>query len=135
MVRHAQTAVAKDSINLGQVRGLHDFDAWREAISGCGVALCSGIPVMQAYYVGLGRNTAYRRKNVYNTGMEFLAHGMATKVSPIHPMTRVSFFDAFGIPPRLQVELETHYDTLNHTYVPSHAPNCSGVCGYGDLPY
>lgn len=130
MVRSMPMSFAKDSINLGVVTNQAEYDAWRGAISGCGLALTRGVPMAQAYYESLGLGTERRRTTVYTTGMEFLAHGMETGTAAIHPRTRVSVALAFGIPPDLQVAIEKHYYALDcRTYQPTLSPNDHGVCG------
>jgi hypothetical protein len=135
MVRHVQTATAKDAINLGVVQTANDYNTWRSAIAGCGLALTSGIPIMQAYYLGLGSGVGFKRRDVYSTGMEFLAHGMETRCSEVHDRTRVSFALAFGVSPALQVELEKHYASVDHSFNLQSIPVTNGVTGNFSLPY
>jgi hypothetical protein len=135
MVRHAHTAIAKDAINLGVVRCESDYTKWRAAIAGCGLALTSGIPIMQSYYLGLASGSATTRNEVFTTGMEFLARGMESKTAVVHEMTRVSFYDAFGISPALQVELENHYESIPYHYAPTTIASVTGVTGNASLPF
>ena len=53
LVRNEAVARVKDCLNLKPMRNEREFDEWRAAIAACGLALCSGIPVMQDFYACL----------------------------------------------------------------------------------
>jgi hypothetical protein len=94
------------------------------------MSLAGDIPVFGAYYDALIRGTSAtdmvvqntnktrRRKKVMEltTGMQFLAIGMRNVRSQPSPETRVSFYEAFGWPPDMQVALEQEYDALTLTW-------------------
>jgi len=106
MVRDVRTAMVKDSITILPIRNQADFDAYRGATMGCGLALTSGIPIAQAWYLAIGRGTGSTRSVSYNCGADYLAHGMDDKISVIHEQTRSSFDLAFDCPPDLQLAIE-----------------------------
>jgi hypothetical protein len=136
MVRCMPTSLAKDAINLGEVNDQVGYDNWRAAIAGCGLALTRGIPIAQAYYQCLGRGTRFEKPRVYSCGMHFLAHGMEVGVDEIHPNTRVSICNAFGIAPDMQRHLESHYESLDVTKWRSDATNsATGTVGCGNTPW
>jgi hypothetical protein len=119
MVRNFDVAREKDSLCL---LPLHDDKAmrkWLYAVGECGLALCSGIPVMQSMYECYMRNGV--PSNMGNsvqmqTGAKMLAKGLHSKRQPVHPDSRVSFFSAWGYTPDEQVALESYYDQLSLVY-------------------
>jgi len=132
MVRTMPMCFAKDTINLKQMVNGKQYDEWRNAISGCGIALTYGIPMAQSFYQSLGRGTKMTKTAVYETGMDFLAHGMRATTTDIHPLSRVSVWKAFGISPDAQVEMERSFaniDVRNPTYDIDH--HSFGVVGVG----
>jgi len=135
MVRNCQMAMGKDSINLGLGNTREAYDSWRGAIAGCGLALTAGIPVQQAWYSMIGRGTSCKRTTTLTTGMDYLARGMEASDIAIHPKTRVSFFEAFGVPPDLQVILEKRYDSIRMCYNPDIVACTTGVVGITSYAY
>lgn len=85
------------------------------AIGQCGLALCGGLPVLQAYYTAVqrgqhpGKGVDYK---FYQSGFYQLSKGLVPKQSVVTDTARVSFYNAFGIPPDLQIELERYYDSM-----------------------
>jgi hypothetical protein len=123
MVRAIDAARAKDCTNLHSLidqRAM--FNKWRGDVAGCGLALCAGIPVMQEFYLALARGTTVTRNTTLSSGMDFLARGLQTRVSPITDTARISFFLAFGLDSAYQRALEAAYQTTTvGYYVPSQA--------------
>lgn len=112
MVRNVNTAREKDSISLLKIDNCSAMSKWLGAVGECGLALCSGVPIMQEMYSAYMRHgTKGKVKNalVMQTGAAMMARGMAAKRSPISAETRVSFFLAFGFTPDEQVALEEYY--------------------------
>lgn len=87
------------------------------ALGKCGLALASGIPVVQSYYMALMRGRegrkAYSGSRLEDTGMWQLSRGMVARVREISPWARASFCAAFGIPPDAQVDIERQLDALD----------------------
>jgi hypothetical protein len=54
---------------------------------------------MPAFYHFLGRGSSYKRAQEYETGMDYLAHGMSYHGRAVTPRSRLSFFKAFGLTP------------------------------------
>lgn len=112
MVRDLDVSRVKDAINLKPMPTKESHDVWRSQIAGCGLALTSGIPVMQEFYLALARGVDPTRSGDYVTGMDFLAHGLVARVHTPTDTARISFFSAFGITPDEQLQLERHYRGL-----------------------
>jgi len=128
MVRAMPMSFAKDSINLDP---RVDFDTWRTNIGTCGLALTAGIPMAQAYYSSMLGSLPMKRELNYTTGMEFLAHGMESRVLPIHPLTRVSVYNAFGILPDRQRCIEKYFLEMTYSKEQVLTWSDSGVIGVG----
>jgi len=79
------------------------------SVGECGLSLCGGLPVLQAFYLAMLRNGRGKRLGKHpalESGFARLATGMSRKVGLIHPQTRYSFWLAFGITPDVQAAVE-----------------------------
>lgn len=115
MVRNFDTAREKDSLCLLPINGGKPLAKWLYAIGECGLALCSGIPVMQEMYKCYMRNGMSSKMGEsvqMQSGMRMLAAGLSAKESPVEADTRVSFFEAWGYTPDEQLCLEAYYRNL-----------------------
>lgn len=106
MVRDPRTAMSKDCVSLLRWGNETEFNAWRNAISECGLHLTSGVPIWEKWYQKLWAPLpkAYAVEAIYESGMGFLARGV--KKAVITEATRYSFYLAFGILPDDQIALE-----------------------------
>lgn len=119
MVRNFDTAREKDSLCLLPLNDAKAMKKWLYAVGECGLALCSGIPVMQSMYECYMRNGV--ASNMGNSvqmqsGARMLAVGLASKSREILPDSRVSFFGAWGYTPDEQIALEEYYSTLTFSF-------------------
>lgn len=119
MVRDLDASRVKDATNLQRVTTRADFDEWRSAVAGCGLALTSGVPVMQEFYLALTRGVRPLHHQVFECGRDFLALGMLSRVRPVQDCARVSFFLAFGVTPQHQMAMEEYYRTLQPVFTVS----------------
>jgi len=115
MVRNFDTAREKDSLCLLPLDGERAMAKWLYAVGECGLALCAGVPVLQAMYQCYMRNGV--PSNMANSvqmqcGARFLAIGLSSKARPIIADSRVGFWEAWGYTPDEQVALEEYYDNL-----------------------
>jgi len=91
---------------------------WANSVSKGGIAIASGIPVLQEFYramsmhhhPGLRNNKALR--DFKTTGLYWDSLGMKSNYEPIHTTTRVSFFNAFGVTPDKQLVIEDYFRSL-----------------------
>lgn len=103
MVRNPDTARRKDVLFIHPVNNSKDWDKARGSIADCGLALCCGIPVMQAFYQHLGQGLNLSAvKRAEDSGMGRLAHGLRAAVVPITVDARLSYWKAFGVTPHAQ---------------------------------
>ncbi len=102
MIRDPRMCLTKDATVLSSVDMNVDY---LSQIGYCGLALCSGIPIMQDYYALLGSKevTSDRIKGM---GFWWLSRGLESRSLPVSEKTRVSFYDAFDILPDMQIHLE-----------------------------
>jgi hypothetical protein len=118
MVRNLEDAIARDVLTVKPVDNEGMYDALRAAKANCGLALCYGIPVMQAFYLMLGRGAKpgkYKVELEYS-GMQQLARGLEAKVELVTDEARASFARAFGITPDRQRAIECSYDSMEPSY-------------------
>jgi hypothetical protein len=112
MVRGLQ-ALSKD---LVCVKGPSELLPWVKAVGECGLALTDGIPIFPELYHYLVRIGTHSRihlhKQYTGAGMYRLSRGMQYEQRPITDAARLSFFDAFGITPDMQIGLEEMYRRL-----------------------
>jgi len=112
MVRNFSSAREKDSMCLLNLRCESDWRKWMGAVGECGLALCSGVPVFQAYYQYMANHGLQSKMNeavVMQSGMLHMSFGLESKVSPVLDSTRYSFYKAFDITPDEQLALEKYY--------------------------
>lgn len=111
MVRNLEVAVSKDLITFKALSNERDYNYLRAAIADCGMSLCRGLPIMEAFYEALGRGVVRRRWKpaTLETGMQYMAHGMDRANCKITPEGRCSFYYAFGITPDEQEAIEEYY--------------------------
>jgi len=121
MVRNARTSLSKDAVCLLQLESNESFATWLDAVGQCGIALAGDMPVVGAYYQGMIRNAnqlTHRRNGVAryaleDSGMFRLAQGLHHKYKQPTDDARVSFYNAFGILPDVQLAMERYYMQFN----------------------
>ena len=121
MVRTPSVALEKDAFAIQSFQSRSHYDKYWNVVGQGGLALCSGIPVMQDFYQYLRRgreNCKSRMSNAlcFETGMMMLARGMDVKVDKIFDSTRYSFYLAFGITPDMQVAMEKVLSQHSHDF-------------------
>jgi phenylalanyl-tRNA synthetase alpha subunit len=139
MVRNIPTVLHKDVLSIIPLTSEKLARKWMYAVGDCGLALCTGIPILQEFYSALKRNGLESNiaknpamdmysKNIYRKNME-------SKWRPVEDMTRIDVMDAWGILPDEQVaheeylrnwtfefgvrSVESHeeYETIQTTYL------------------
>lgn len=105
MVRNYPTALAKDHTCTSE----RDLRKWLRAVGECGLSLTGGIPIYQEVYTKMvlaGTPSKMSLSPSFESGFSRLAVGMRRKYQPVHYLTRVSFWEAFGVDPQEQVAIE-----------------------------
>jgi hypothetical protein len=115
MVREVDNAREKDSISITKLHTPRMLKQWLYAVGECGLALCSGVPILQSMYMCYMRNGIKSKMDsaVYmECGSRNLSVGMVSKESTIIPETRASFYSAFDYTAEEQMDLERYYSRL-----------------------
>lgn len=118
MVRNPHISLAKDSYSIVPWNNTKSARKWASAVGQCGLALTSGIPLVQNYYAALLRNSNIEAGGVmestaFASGFYLLAkRSLGRGFVATSEESRYSFYRAFGISPDAQVALEAHYDSL-----------------------
>jgi len=111
MVRNPLKSMAKDTMSL-HTNSLHHYRKWLYQVAECGLALSSGVPVMQSFYNRI-RTLGIRNDKTltYKTGLYYLSQGMKYEHAEVDDRSRLSFWRAFGITPDSQTLLEEYITT------------------------
>lgn len=117
MVRSICKSLSKDATSLIP---LHNSIGrqWMAAVGLGGIALGSGIPIVQEYYSCLLRNShgaKALRDPTLERGIAYTAQGMSGHYEDVSPETRLSFYLAFGVTPGEQIACEEYYRQLELT--------------------
>lgn len=104
--------------------GFHKLGDWvyylshLHAVASCGMAVASGVPILQSLYswglrVGL-KSKINHSDELRQTGLwrQAMAQGGWRRAQPVAHSTRASFHRAFGITPAMQVAIELELDRM-----------------------
>lgn len=106
MVRKVSASISKDSISIKPLDSPKVFRRWMKAVGEGGLSLTGGIPIVQDIYKRydeIGGNVKPLDDPTMETGLRMLGQGMKRRYQSVDPMTRVSFWRAFGIPSSKQL--------------------------------
>jgi len=95
------------------------YDVLRYSKAQCGLSIATGIPVLQNFYSMLQRgcpSTTKVDRDRSQSGMKFMAARLEPRTRAVSDRSRLSFYDAFGIPAWEQVLLEREYDKLEPSF-------------------
>jgi hypothetical protein len=116
MVRDHNKSREKDSIALLDISTEGAYGKWMSAVGECGLALNSGIPVLQSMYVAFNRHGKpgkVANSMQMQSGAMFLRRGLVAKYQKVQDVARVSYYKAFDVTPDEQIALEEYYNDLN----------------------
>lgn len=122
MVRKVPESIAKDSMSIKPLDNPKVFRRWMSSVGKAGLALAGGIPIVQEVYhkfdeVGDGSEPLFGDPTM-ETGLMIKGRGMKREYSTVHPLTRVSFWRAFGIPVMRQIALEDQVRAIDPDCIP-----------------
>jgi len=109
MMRNYSTSLSKDGLSFLDLNTEPAVRRYMKAVGDGGLALTSGMPIMQEYYSAFIRNgmTSNMKLSVgWDTGFYRMGTGMEAKWVEVHPRTRASFYLAFGVTPQEQLSRE-----------------------------
>jgi len=115
MIRHPKWGIAKDTMCVHAWDSPDMFSGWLNAVGEGGMAMSGGIPVFQEFYSCYLRSGKFH-KSVHDGqswGVRQLSKGMGLRYSPVTPLTRASFYWAFGVTPDEQLVLEDFYRSVD----------------------
>lgn len=115
MVRNFNSSREKDSMCLLKVTCEADIRKWMGAIGECGLALTSGVPVMQEfykYYIRNGWKSNMKNALAMQSGFAMLSTRLESREETVQEASRVSFMEAFGVTPDEQIAMENYYSSL-----------------------
>jgi len=118
-IRECAKAISKDSISLVNFNKEANMRGWLHTVGMGGLALNSGVPVLQAFYCMYIRNGEAHcvfDHATFDTGTQRLTAGMSSHAVAVSPESRYSFWRATGIEPDAQVALEEYYANLSINY-------------------
>lgn len=113
MVRNVIASLSKDAVSKKPLDNPKIFEKWAAAVGAGGLSCTGGIPIHQSYYEVFVRSSngakplvgdPLQRSNRYKT------RGMERTKQDILPVTRCSYWLAFGIDPDSQIAIEKYYD-------------------------
>jgi hypothetical protein len=121
MVRNVDKAREKDSMSIIPLSSAKAAKKWIYAVGECGLALCSGVPIMQSMYqcfVREGVASKMGESVAMQSGARMLSVGLESKVAKVTDEARDSVFAAWGYTPDEQIAIEEWYDQLTFDFVP-----------------
>ena len=119
MVRKVADSIAKDSISIKPLDSPKVYKRWMKAVGEGGLALTGQIPIVQELYkryYDIGGDAKPLEDPTMETGAKQLGKGMKRSYGDIHPLTRVSFWRAFGISVAAQECYEAHIRDIKMCY-------------------
>lgn len=118
-VRNLNSSREKDSMCLIPLEDEATTRKWMYAVGECGLALCSGVPVMQEFYKAFMRNgtpSNFKNAPYFQSSLTYNGKGMEAKEESITDACRASYFMAWGVTPDEQVALEDYYKNWKFEY-------------------
>lgn len=125
MVRHPSRGLAKDAMSTIDVSNPGAFYKYLWARGTCGIACTGGIPVYQNLYdlyIRSGVPGNVQERYDFRSGLFFASRRMSLTRQSVHPMTRVSFWEAFGYTPDEQIQCEEWFDSQGRLRFSTPAP-------------
>jgi hypothetical protein len=117
MCRHPKTVLMKDIMCTVPLNGKNVLRKWLDAVGQCGLAIASGVPILQSFYAMYVRNgipcgDKFKTFIFQNTGTFDRMQGLTALKVNITESTRYSFYKAFGVLPDTQRDLEEYFDLV-----------------------
>lgn len=116
MLRNMKTSLSKDAVSKKPLDNEKVFLKWSAAVGMGGVACCGGMPVHQSFYnciLRASKGAKPLENDPLQRSMRHKTRGMTRTYREILPVTRCSYWLAFGIEPDAQISIETCLDNHN----------------------
>lgn len=125
MTRLVPNCIVKDTHSLLPLNNSKAVKNFYKSIGDCGLALASGVPILQELYRLYIRSAGNAKGFGLHTGLESgmlqMAIGMKVVAAPVSTEARYSFYVAFGYTPDEQVSYENYLrsiDALPTSFMP-----------------
>lgn len=128
MVRTFPESLAKDMVSMLPLTTTKAWKKWAHDIGYCGLALNSGVPVLQEFYTRIlraGDGSWGDHPSLMRSGMVRQARGLESRSASVSEEARVSFWEAFGVSPKEQIAIEDHLKTFDICLEPGRVGNYS----------
>lgn len=127
MIRNFEPCLSKDVYTTKSIQTKADFHTQLKSVAQCGLSIASDCPVFGAFYTNMFRqNEAGKIDDCpVKDGKYWLAQRMPKLSTEITPLTRASFFIAFGISPLEQQALERYYSSIKYEFNKSEIQTCN----------
>lgn len=115
MVRNLKACLEKDVMCLIPIPNQKVYDRWLWAVGECGLSLCTGVPVLEAFYRMFkrhGRPCSEKFTQEVFRNRSQLQLGKGLSKAEITATARVSFYYAFGVTPDVQLAMEKRLDSI-----------------------
>lgn len=122
MVRNYPASIGKDMVSVLPLNTKVAWGRWAHDVGRCGVAINAGVPVVEEVYRAIARagvGTFGDHPWTRGSGLSRLAEGLHGRTAHIDEDARVSFWEAFGITPDEQIELERFYSRYEFDLTPA----------------
>lgn len=119
MVRNIPASLSKDCLSIVPLDSENTMRKWFKAVGDCGVALNQGVPILSAYYTRLaqlGISSSVGQSVQFRTGIHLLMNDLVLGKDVITEEARYQVWNAWGILPDMQVELEKEYSSMDVEY-------------------
>jgi len=113
MIRNMKASLAKDAVSRKPLDNNKIFEKWSAAVGAGGISCTGGIPVHQSFYsciLRASRGAKPLTNDPVQRSQRYKTRGMTRSVMDIHPVTRCSYWLAFGILPDAQECIEKILD-------------------------
>jgi hypothetical protein len=116
LTRLVPTCISKDCHSLLPLVNRKAVRNFYKSLGDCGLALASGVPILQSFYQLYIRSSIGAKGFGTHTGLESgmlnLSRGMESKATEITTEARFSFYIAFGYPPDAQIAYEKYLNSI-----------------------
>lgn len=113
MLRNMKASLSKDAVSKKPLDNRKIFEKWSAAVGMGGLSCTGGMPVHQSFYgcfVRASNNAKPLMNDPVQRSQRYKTMGMTRSVKDIHPVTRCSYWLAFGIEPDAQECIEAILD-------------------------
>lgn len=118
LMRNPLACLKKDAMCLVAAPNAKALAKWYYAVGECGLAIASGLPILQSWYSlfyrsGRPCSAKFKHYLFQRTVYHDMGKGCKVNITPVHDEARASFAQATGIGPELQIAYEQLFDQMH----------------------